>query len=130
MSDSHAPITPSPAPDAHAGHEAAHDEHDFWGHAKPYLWVGGVLLVFTLITVALSYVDFDHKIGHGWNMIIGMAVATFKVCLVGAIFMHLKGEKKTIWTPLYFTAFFVLGLFLLTLLHWLDPISTTRHFTH
>ena len=44
--------------------------------------------------------------------------------------MHLKGEKKTIWQPLYFTAFFVLGLFLLTLLHWYDPIFSTVHSQH
>ena len=56
--------------------------------------------------------------------------ATIKVGFVGAIFMHLKGEKKTIWRPLYFTAFFVLGLFLLTLLHWYDPIFSTLHNEH
>lgn len=100
-------------------------------HAKPYLIVGGVLFVFTLITVWLAYVDFDKLFGgHGWNFIIAMIVATFKVCLVAAIFMHLKGEKQTIWTPLYFTLFFFVGLFVLTLLHWWDPISSTVHSTN
>ena len=60
-------------------------------------------------------------------MIIGMLVATFKVSLVGAIFMHLKGERPTIWRFLYFTAFFFLGLFLLTWLHWWDPIFGTGY---
>ena len=59
-----------------------------------------------------------------------MFVATVKVGFVGAVFMHLKGEKKTIWRPLFFTAFFVLGLFLLTLWHWYDPIFTTVHNEH
>ena len=39
--------------------------------------------------------------------------------------MHLKGEKATVWRFLYFTAFFVTGLFLLTYFHWADPIWGT-----
>lgn len=112
------------------GHSDGDHEHTIMNHAKPYFLVGGILLFFTLVTVWLSYVDFDRLIGgHGWNIIIAMVVATFKVSLVGAIFMHLKGEKKTIWRPLFFTAFFVTGLFLLTMLHFYDPIHTT-HFNH
>ena len=60
-------------------------------------------------------------------MIIGMFVATFKVTLVAAIFMHLKGERPTIWRFLYFTAFFVAGLFLLTALHYGDQIFGTHY---
>lgn len=97
------------------------------GHAVPYLIVGGVLLVFTLITVWLSYFDFGSTKA---NVIIAMIVATFKVTLVGAIFMHLKEEKKTIWRPLFFTAFFVLGLFVLSLLHFYDPILGSVHNHH
>ena len=130
MSDpqSHAPETPSEHGAVHDPHAAPHDAHDLSRHLKMYWVVGGVLLAFTAITVGLSYVDFDKMFkGHGWNMKIGMVVATFKVCLVGAIFMHLKEEKSTIWRFLYFTFFFVLGLFLLTLLAWGDPIFGTHH---
>ncbi len=52
-----------------------------------------------------------------------MLVATFKAGLVAAIFMHLKGERITIWRFLFFTAIFVAGLFFLTLFHWVDPIG-------
>ncbi len=122
MSD-HAPA--ATATDAPHDHDHAHDVSK---HVKGYLMVGGLLLVFTLITVALSYVDFDHMFGgHGWNIIIAMIVATFKAGLVAAIFMHLKGEKWTIWKFLLFTFFFCAGLFLLTLLHWVDPIFGTHH---
>jgi heme/copper-type cytochrome/quinol oxidase subunit 4 len=72
-------------------------------------------------------VDFGSR---SRNIIIAMIVATIKVGFVGAVFMHLKGEKKTIWRPLFFTAFFVAGLFLLTLLHWYDPIFSTAHNEH
>jgi caa(3)-type oxidase subunit IV len=122
MSDSHEPAKDS-APSAHDDH--GHAAHDM--HLGLYLGVGAFLIVATVITVALAYVDFGS---HASNFIVAMIVATIKVCFVGAIFMHLKGEKKTIWHPLYFTAFFVLGLFLLTLLHWYDPIFSTVHNEH
>ena len=111
---------------AHGGHGHAHEMH-----LKLYLGIGGTLIAFTIITVWLAYVDFDKLIGgHGWNIIIAMIVATFKVCLVAAIFMHLKGEKKTIWRFLYFTLFFVAGLFFLTWLHYIDPIYGTNTWKH
>jgi caa(3)-type oxidase subunit IV len=131
MSDSHAPAPTTPAAtDAHAA--AHHDHaHDVAKHVKGYLMVGALLIVFTGITVALSYVNFDKMFGgHGWNIIIAMIVATFKAGLVAAIFMHLKGEKWTIWKFLLFTAFFCAGLFFLTLLHWADPIFGTHHAEH
>jgi cytochrome c oxidase subunit IV len=130
MSDSHTPATTSPTADAHAA-EAHHDHaHDVAKHVKGYLMVGGLLIVFTGITVALSYLDFDEWFGvHGSNFVIAMIVATFKAGLVAAIFMHLKGEKWMIWKFLLFTAFFCAGLFFLTLLHWIDPIFGTHHAT-
>jgi caa(3)-type oxidase subunit IV len=130
MSDpqSHAPEKPSEHGAAHDPHAVPHDAHDIEHHLKMYWKVGGVLLALTGFTVALSYMDFDKWFNaHGMNMKVGMAVATFKVCLVGAIFMHLKQEKSTIWRFLYFTFFFVAGLFLLTLLAWGDPIFGTTH---
>jgi caa(3)-type oxidase subunit IV len=136
MSDPH---TPSPATtDSHAPvhetqdpHAPGHDAHEIEHHIRMYWKVGFILLAFTLITVFLSYVDFDKMFtGHGWNMKIGLVVATFKVSLVMAIFMHLKEERSTIWRVLYFTFFFVAGLFLLTLLAWWDPIFGTSHWHH
>jgi caa(3)-type oxidase subunit IV len=127
MSDSHAP-TAEHAPDA--GHDHAADAAHVAAHVKGYLVVGGILIVCTAITVWLSYFDFDHMLGKGWNFIIAMILATFKVGLVGAIFMHLKGEKWTIWRFLLFTAFFAVGLFLLTIFHWGDPIFGTSYNTY
>ena len=53
--------------------------------------VGATLLLFTGITVALSYVDFGTQKA---NIAVAMLVATFKAGLVAAIFMHLSAEKK------------------------------------
>jgi caa(3)-type oxidase subunit IV len=124
MSDPHATDT---APGAVDHHDASHEAEHIAKHLKGYYVVGGILIVFTGITVALSYVDFGSLKA---NWIIAMIVATFKVGLVGAIFMHLKGERWTIWQFLLFTVFFVTGLFLLTLLAWGDPIWGTHHTTH
>lgn len=127
------------------GHES-HDDHGHHGsvyqHAKPYIFVGYLLVFFTGITVGLSYVHFEHFGPTKWffglfnihgfaiNIIIGMLVATFKVCLVGWYFMHLKQEGTSVWRPLFFTFFFCLGLFLLFLLAYSDPIPTTSHPLH
>ena len=115
-------------PHASTSTGAAHDDaHDVSKHVRGYLIVGALLLVFTLITVGLSYVDFGS---HSANVIVAMIVATFKAGMVAAIFMHLKGEKWTIWKFLLFTAFFCAGLFFLTLLHYADPIFGTSHSVH
>src|SRR4051812_1554029 len=100
---------------------AEHEEyaHGVHQHVMRYVMVGVVLIVFTAITVALSYVNFGSQKA---NIIVAMIVATFKVSLVGLIFMHLAAEKRLIYRVLIFTGFFVLGLFWLTYLAWYDPI--------
>lgn len=108
---------PDVSPDPAEHEEYAHGVHQ---HVMRYVMVGATLLVFTLITVALSYVDFGTPKA---NMGVAMLVATFKAGLVAAIFMHLAAEKRLIYRVLIFTGFFVLGLFWLTFLAWYDPIS-------
>ena len=124
MNETHEPIgdaAPVPA-DGHAA-QTAHDEHvahDVSKHIRAYLLVGLTLIVFTAITVALSYLDFGTQKA---NIAVAMLVATFKAGLVAAIFMHLSNEKRMIYRILVFTFFFVLGLFWLTYLAWYDPIT-------
>ncbi len=128
MSDSqehahdHGLATSSHAADPHAGPHGSHEMH-----FKLYYGIGLTLLFLTGFTVFLSYVDFGSQ---QRNIIIALLVAAFKVSLVGAVFMHLKGERPTVWRFLYFTAFFVMGLFLLTYFHWADPIYGTSANQH
>jgi caa(3)-type oxidase subunit IV len=128
MSQSHQHHTDSAVSDAtghHSGSSAASgvvSYHDL--HLGRYYFIGGSLLFLTVVTVGLSYVDFGSPSSNIW---VAMALATFKVCLVGAVFMHLKGEKRTIWRFLIFTAIFGTGLFLLTLLAWSDMIFGSSH---
>ena len=103
-------------------HEPTHaPDHDVarhvGKHVKGYLIVGAILLFCTFLTVAQSFVN----LGRG-NMIVGMALATFKAGCVAAIFMHLKSEKWTIYRFLLITLVFAIGLFFLTALAFHDPI--------
>ena len=78
-------------------------------HLKLYTMVGAALLVFTVITVAVSYVDFGSTF---INVAIGLGIATFKAGLVAMIFMHLNDEKPMIY-----------GMILLFILSLKDPIA-------
>jgi caa(3)-type oxidase subunit IV len=121
MDESHEPLMGETA--AATVGDASHDEHaahDVSKHIRAYLMVGGTLLLFTGITVALSYVNFGTQKA---NVAVAMLVATFKAGLVAAIFMHLSSEKRMIYRILIFTFFFVFGLFWLTYLAWYDPIT-------
>lgn len=105
------------------GHELEHDHHDeaahIQAHIKTYLAVGVVLMVGTVLTVALAYVDFGS---HGRNIVAAMILASIKVGFVAMIFMHLNAEKKTIYQLLAFTVFFCIVLFALTGLAYSDYI--------
>lgn len=116
MDEAHQPISSETT--TAASHDA-HGAHDVAKHVRGYLMVGGTLLVFTALTVFLSYVNFGSQKA---NIAVAMLVATFKAGLVAAIFMHLSAEKRMIYRILIFTVFFVLGLFWLTYLAWYDPI--------
>ena len=120
MEESHEPLMADTAAET-AGHAPdEHAAHDVSEHIRVYLMVGGTLLLFTAITVALSYVNFGTQKA---NVAVAMLVATFKAGLVAAIFMHLSSEKRMIYRILIFTFFFVFGLFWLTYLAWYDPIT-------
>ena len=101
---------------------AEHEEyaHNVQAHVKRYLMVGAVLLACTVLTVALSYVNFGTQKA---NIGVAMLVATFKAGCVAAIFMHLAAEKRLIYRVLIFTGLFVFALFWLTFLAWYDPVA-------
>ena len=111
---------PDVSPDPAEHEEYALDAHNVQKHVRGYLIVGAMLLAFTGITVALSYVDFGTRKA---NIAVAMLVATFKAGLVAAIFMHLAAEKRLIYRVLIFTGLFVFALFFLTYLAWYDPIA-------
>ena len=70
--------------------------------------VFAVLLLLTVITVLVSYVD----LGAG-NIVVALLIASAKASLVALFFMHLKGESRLVWGfalfPIVFLALILLG---------------------
>src|SRR5207302_9606290 len=98
---------------------AEHEEyaHNVQKHVRGYLTVGALLLAFTGITVALSYVHFGTQKA---NIAVAMLVATLKAGLVAAIFMHLAEEYRLFYRFLVFIGFFVLCFFWLSFFSCID----------
>lgn len=93
-------------------------------HIRGYLIIGGTLIIGTVLTVLASYVD----LGHHWNIVLALVIATTKASLVALYFMHLISEKQMIYTVLAFTTFFFLGLMVLTVSAYHNfPSLTTLH---
>lgn len=77
----------------HATHAASHGHgHDHVPHVLPlktYIMTWGALMVLTVITVAVSYVDFGS-----FNLVVALAVAATKASIVALVFMHLWFDSK------------------------------------
>lgn len=84
-----------------AGKGSDHHEHHIIPF-KTYATILGILLVFTVITVAVAQVDFGAA-----NAFIAMLIASFKAALVLLYFMHLKYDDK-IYPTVFFTSIFFL----------------------
>ncbi len=80
-----------------------------------YLAIGGALLVMTLVTVAVSFIDLGFL-----NILVALAIATFKALLVAFFFMHLYYDNR-----LYFFIF-ATSLFFLTVLISITMLDTMR----
>lgn len=75
---------------AHGAHGAGHD-HGTVGHLVPASVLYGTalaLLVLTVITVAVRYIDVGE-----FNIHIAIGIAVIKASLVAAFFMHLRWDR-------------------------------------
>ena len=98
------------------------DHSDVSKHIRGYMIIGATLIIGTVLTVLASYID----LGHHWNIVLALIIATVKASLVALFFMHLISEKQMIYTVLGFTAFFFLGLMFITIAAYNDfPALTT-----
>ena len=95
-------MTQDHASDVTSGHAADIDRH-----VRVYITVFVALMVLTIITVAISYLDLSIPVA----VTVALFVATIKGGLVAGYFMHLVSEKKLIYAVLVVTvAFFVVLL--------------------
>jgi caa(3)-type oxidase subunit IV len=112
----------SDSPD-HPAANAGHDHHpvDLRKNIRLYLFIGGVLILFTFITWIVAYfVDLGDK--H-LNITLGLIIASFKVSLVCLIFMHLNHERGLIYKVMLFSMIFFGAMMFLFCLAYLDPIQ-------
>ena len=63
-------------------------------HHVPYYLVFGALVVLTIITVAVAFVEIRSEIA---KVLLALAIASVKASAVAYFFMHLKFEGKLIY---------------------------------
>lgn len=113
-------------------HDHGHDEGDGEVHAhvnSPLFMIGifAALIVLTVLTVAVSYVDLGAA-----NTFVAIFIATMKASLVATFFMHLKGDKA-LHSIIFVGAFLFLAIFIglsnddLTTRGEVDPVNGARH---
>lgn len=108
------------------GHATAGASH---AHIDPlglYLAVFAALLLMTVVTVAVSYVDFGAA-----NTVIAVLIATMKALLVATFFMHLRHDRRFNALVFVFGLLFLSFLFLFTLTDFstrgqLDGVNGTK----
>ena len=85
---------------------ASHDHVDLKKHVRTYLMVFGSLMVLTLVTVGVRYLDMPVPAA----ILVALAIAMVKGSLVACYFMHLISERKLILILMLATVFFFFGV--------------------
>ena len=101
--------------DAHAAHD------DIRSHVKTYFMVFGALMVLTIITVGVSYLELATPMA----ITVALIVAIIKGSLVALFFMHLAHERKVIYWTLALTVVFFVFLMFVPLFTNSDKIGGT-----
>ena len=96
----------------HAADMTSDHAVDIDRHVRIYITVFVALMVLTMVTVAISYLDLSTPIA----VTVALLVAIVKGSLVACYFMHLISEKKLIYAVLLLTAAFFVALLALPVL--------------
>jgi cytochrome c oxidase subunit 4 len=99
----------------------AHADDDVKKSVKTYYMIFGALMVFTVLTVAVSYLHLPLA----FAVLVALVVATIKGSLVAMFFMHLLHERKVIYWALLLTVVFFIFLMFVPLATNLDRIPGT-----
>ncbi|MBI2151053.1 MAG: cytochrome C oxidase subunit IV family protein, partial [Acidobacteria bacterium] len=75
---------------------------DIQKHVRWYLRVFAALMILTVVTVAVSYLELTTRLA----VAVALFIATIKGSLVACYFMHLISERKFIYTVLIVTVIF------------------------
>lgn len=99
---------------------------------RTYLFVGAILFVGTILTVAIATVPAFDVGAHGfdkWDCILGLTIAMIKATLVAAIFMHLNHERQSVYWLFASGLCMAISLGGLTALAMADPIVDTLFYS-
>ena len=96
--------------------------HDIKKEVNTYLFVFGSLAFLTIVTVLVSRLH----LGLAGNITVALIIATFKASLVACYFMHLVSEQKLIYLVLILAAVSLVGLIILLMSGYYDPILGTK----
>jgi len=102
-------------------HDDNHDRHEGEHHIVSiplYLVVFGVLMVGTIATVAVAFVDLD-SIFPGANTLVALAIAFTKMAFVVLIFMHVRWSSRLIWLTAIAGFFWLAIMFAFTMQDYL-----------
>src|SRR5262245_42324405 len=104
---------------------ANHSEAHAGPTVKAYLVVFGALMVFTVVSFVVNFLERREFLGKGTGFTIILSVAICKAVLVAMFFMHLKFD----WGRLYFVIVpvMILGVVLVVVL-LPDIVLTWSHF--
>lgn len=90
----------------HAADMTSDHAVDIDRHVRVYITVFVALMVLTIITVAVSYLDLSMAVA----VPVALFIAIVKGSLVAGYFMHLISEKKLIYAVLVLTVVFFAAL--------------------
>ncbi|HAM72050.1 MAG TPA: hypothetical protein DCM86_10445 [Verrucomicrobiales bacterium] len=99
-----------------------HSAHDIAKSVKKYWFVFFALIIGTVITVGAYFIELPSV---ALTVAVALFIATIKGFLVAGYFMHLIDERKMIYGIMASTAFFVVGLMVLTIWAMNDLPPTT-----
>jgi len=102
---------------------AKHSVEEMQKHVRSYILVFLALMVLTVVTVAVSFLEFEGRFAVAIGVTVALIIAVIKSSLVVSIFMHLISEKKVIFIILALATLFFIGMMGLTILSDMDLIT-------
>ena len=101
------------------------DPVDIQKSVRSYMTVFVMLMIFTILTVAVSRLQFAVPVA----IAVALVIAVMKGSMVAGVFMHLSHEKRWIYGVLLLTVVFFVFLLLLPVFTSLDGLGVGSPWT-
>ncbi len=87
---------------------------------KIYFVIFGALIVGTILTAWVAFLDLDHTLFTGANTVVALTIAVVKATLVVLYFMHVRYSTRLTWVIVIAGFFWLAILFSLTMADYLS----------